>query len=607
MPILASIFTDGMVLQCDRPLPVWGHAVPGSVVRVGLAGAVAEAAAATDGSFRAVLPPQPAGGPHALTVSDGGGALRLEDVLLGDVWLCVGQSNMLWPASACTGADEVLARADRAGLRLCRLPVPGSPEHGDPWRWRRAEAQAASAFSAVALICGSHLHERLGRPVGLIQAAWGGTHIEAWMARHDLLADPATRRDLERYEALVRDGIPVPDWPVSAKAGGWADPACDDRSWPVMALPGCWQDRGLHHHGVVWFRRRIAIPAAWAGQDLVLGLGSVAQSATVHAGGTVVTPGDGGTFRIPPAAVGGGTLALAVRVVSWRDGSGLCGPAAAMRLAPAGGGDGIALAGAWRWQVERREPLIDISLTGCVGHPQDAPHRLFDALIAPLCGLGLRGLLWYQGEQNAWAAGAYAPRFRQLIRDWRRRWDRDDLPVAFVQIPNVRDRTQVPGDSVWAELREAQAAALAEPATAMAVTIDLGEADIHPRDKREVGRRLAEAALSLVGDGRPAATGPRITGCRFADGVATATVEAHAPLATRDGQAVRGLAVAGADRRFHWASATIDGCVITAWSPLVPAPVALRHAWADNPDANLADAAGLPLAPWRSDAWPGLA
>ncbi|HOF88305.1 MAG TPA: sialate O-acetylesterase [Armatimonadota bacterium] len=641
---LAALFSEGMVLQRERPLPIWGWAPPGARVAVALAGARAEATAGDDGRWRATLAPLPAGGPHTLTVTAGAEALTVGDILVGEVWICSGQSNMEWPLSLARDAEAEIRAADDPGLRMFTVAKAAvyAPARDVQGAWQPCTPGTAGNFSAVGYFFARELRRRLGIPVGMINASWGGTVAEAWTSREALEADPALRGIADDYEAMMagvddvqaayrtayaaweRRALPE-DAGNSGHPRGWADPATDAADWPTMALPGNWQDRGLRHHGVVWFRLELDLPAAWAGRDLDLHLAPIDKSDITYWNNVPVggidfrehplawcTPR---AYTVPGALVTAGRNTLAVRVFSHMYASGMIGSAAQMRVKPVGApeADAIPLAGAWRYQVEQNFGLTQVSpppMPPGPGNP-NSPYALHRGMIAPLVPYALRGAIWYQGESNADRGDQYRALFPAMIADWRRQWGQGDFPFYYVQLANYMAETPEPGESRWAELREAQRLTLSCPNTGMAVIIDIGDAaDIHPTNKQDVGLRLARWALAKDYGQEVVYSGPLYRAMRVEGGAIRLFFDPGAPasspaqrLMAQDGPP-RAFQIAGADRRFVWADAVIDGDTVVVSSPRVPAPVAVRYGWANNPPCNLYNAAGLPAAPFRTDDWP---
>jgi len=398
---------------------------------------------------------------------------------------------------------------------------------------------------------------------------------------------------------------------------GWASADFDDEGWPVMPLPGIWQSRGLDFNGVVWFRKTVDIPEAWAESDLLLSLGAIDDFDHTYFNGSLVgahPKGTPGAYQIPRlyqvsgARVQPGKNVIAVRVFDHFGEGGLLGPAAEMFLeTKAIGGGHLPLSGGWRYAVERRIPFVAPTVFRTyppapqVLMPQNAPSALFTGMIAPLVPFGLRGVIWYQGESNVDGYRDYTKRFVAMIRDWRARFQQSELPFYFTQLANYV------ASPAWPYLREAQAAALTEAATGMAVAIDIGDAnDIHPRNKQEVGRRLSLLALAhTYGNADIEATGPVFERVEFGSSTARLHFRSAKGLRARDGGDVKGFAVAGSDGVYHPASGRIDGETVIVDCAAVALPETIRYAWDDNPDADLVNAAGLPAAPFRTDQAPG--
>ncbi|KQW46225.1 MULTISPECIES: sialate O-acetylesterase [unclassified Roseateles] len=618
---LATVFGEHMVLQREQPIRLWGSATPGQTLAVQLAGQKAKAKVGADGRWAVTLPALKAGGPHELTV-DGDQRIALKDVLIGDVWLLGGQSNMEWPLSQTdTGAQEV-ASPQNAQLRHLRVPLRASfqPEVDiAPAPWVVAEAGTVADFSAIGYHFARQMQAVQGVPIGLVNTAWGGSHLETWMRRELAERDPALAAALKALPASAEDFVRqrrelvegrVKAWqPGLAWEGvdtrGWSAAADIDSDWPTLTTPGTWEGQGLADvDGVVWLRRKVELSAAQAAGGAQLHLAKVDDCDEVWLNGQKL----GGQcaydqprrYDVPANLLRAGANWIAVRVTDTGGGGGFHGDAAAMRLDTSAGT--VSLAGPWRARVEQAR--VANSPTA-----NDAPTLAHNGLIAPLNGLRLRGVLWYQGESNTGRAAAYAGDFQKLITDWRAQFGQPKLPFFFVQLASYLPLQQNrPGHGGWAELRDAQGQALKLPHTGMAVAIDVGDAaDIHPRNKRALGDRLSQLALHDLGLRAQPATGPQLLKAevrgdqmwlRFkhtAGGLRT----------TKAAEALRGFALAGADRRFVPATARIEGDAVVLSSPAVKAPQAARYAWVDNPsESNLVGNDGLPAAPLRSDDWP---
>ncbi|MCD9032795.1 beta galactosidase jelly roll domain-containing protein [Luteimonas sp. Y-2-2-4F] len=605
-----------MVLQRERPLPVWGWSEPGVSVHVRIAGQEVTAAAAADGRWRVELAALRAGGPHRLVVDDGRDPVAFDDVLVGDVWLASGQSNMEWPIAKSSDAQAVIASATDPAIRHFKVPRSwaGAPQRQlEDGRWVASSPAAAGDFSAVAHAFARELRAATGVPIGIVDSTWGGSTIEAWTDAATQGLDPAgidarahalreadaralaqTRRNLARWPALPADDA------------GWQAPDADTSDWVEIATPALWEGAGWNGlDGVAWYRATFTLDADETQAGVVLGVGRIDDSDVTWVNGHQV----GATsmqyalprrYAVPASALRAGVNHVAVRVEDFGGGGGLHGEPGEVFVQPQRGAP-RALDGGWRFRVaQARVALVD--------DKNQHPALLYNAMIHPLQPYALRGVIWYQGESNANTvaqARRYRAQFPALIGQWRRQWDAPALPFLWVQLASFSSGADRGDESPWAVLRESQSAALALPATAQVVAIDIGDArDIHPRDKRSVGHRLALAARPVAYGEAVAWRGPAFAGVSFADHAATVTFAGEAPAARSGGRELRGFAVAGRDRVFHPAQAWIHGETVVARSPDVPEPVAVRYAWRDEAGhADLVGATGLPASPFRSDDW----
>ncbi len=647
---LPRLFTNGMVVQQNQPIPVWGWSKPQHNVVVMLGAMAAETQADAKGMWMVRLPALKAAdhlGTSLVLTVEGDETVHVKDVLVGEVWVCSGQSNMEWPLRQAEDAKRELAKAKAPALRLFTVAKSTASRPKDDVqsdaRWERCTPQTAADFSAVAYYFARDLQAATGLPVGLIHASWGGTLAEAWTSRAALAAETALRPILERVEqmgtpheagspAYLRQMKAWEDKAYHKDPGnkgvkkGWHLPDFDDRAWSTMDLPRSWESTGLDIDGAVWFRKVVELPKEWKGKPLTLSLGPIDDFDTTYVNGVEVggigaeTPdayAKPRVYPVPGKLVRAGANLIAVRVFDRFGQGGLVGEPAQLQLAPAKrkaaagaakrtSAKPLKLAGDWRFQVELRlEPKRQLPPQPLHAGHQNFPASLNNAMIQPLVPYGIRGVLWYQGESNVERGEQYRTLLPALIRDWRMAWGQGDFHVGVAQLANHRERCLVPSDSQWAELREAQALAGALKHVGVVTTIDLGDAhDIHPRNKRDVGRRLSLWARATIYGERLAWSGPRYA-AHALDGKALRVSFTHADggLASRDGGALVGFAIAGTDKRFIWADARIDGEQVVVSSARVAAPVAVRYAWADNPACNLVNGAGLPALPFRSDEW----
>ena len=619
---LPRLFGDGMVLQRQARLPVWGWSAPGRTVTVALDGAARSATAKASGAWRVTLPPQPAGGPHRLVVRSGSDSVVVRDVLVGDVWVASGQSNMEFAlAGARNGAAEIAAANDR---RIRHFKVPTSfaraPEADlAGGSWAAADSQHVGSFSAVAYFFARDLRKAIDVPIGIINTTWGGSRIEAWMSRGALGLDSARwaatwaeeeesqRRFVARLRAKIGD-IPTTDRGLVGGRAVWADPALDDATWQPIAVPALWETQGYDGlDGIAWYRTAFDLTADEAARGVRLGLGAIDDADITWVNGVEVGRTNNYSlprvYDVPARALHAGRNVVAVRVEDGGGGGGIWGDSAGVFLDV--GGTHRRLGGGWKFRVGAT------SLQPDGQHINKIPTVLYNKMVHPLLGFPIKGVLWYQGESNADSAAdarKYAALFKTMITSWRREWGSGEFPFLWVQLANfMAADSQPPAQSAWAILRDAQTAALALPKTAQAVIIDIGEAqDIHPKNKHDVGARLALGARH-VAYGQPVEhVGPthRSHVVRGREIVVRFDHAGGGLVSHAAGGAVGGFAIAGADRRFVWADARIEGNTVVVSSPQVVSPVAVRYAWGNNPTrASLYSRDGLPAVPFRTDAW----
>lgn len=630
-PFLHPLFTDHMVLQRGVRFPVWGWAAPGSRVTVEFRGKEETAVADAAGKWVAKLGPFDAGGPFALTVK-GAQTLTLTDVLVGDVWLASGQSNMEMGITQVNNPEEEVAHADFPRMRLFQVPkvAATTPRATVNARWlvctpKNIVEGGWGGFSAVAYFFGRRLHKELNVPVGLIHTSWGGTAAEGWISAEKLSTMPEfvpALNDLEKAWADSKmppenfDGALAEWWskndPGSAAKPMWSEPVFDSSAWKKMRLPQYWEDAGLPgFDGVVWFRRTFELPAEWAGKDLTLSLGPVDDVDTTFVNGVAV----GGlsqwdaprSYRVNARLLKPGVNTIAVRVLDGGVGGGIYGKPELMKIEPAGGAGAtpISLAGEWSYNASVALAEIKTQPPRQGGNDFSVPEIRYNGMIAPLVPFAVKGAIWYQGETNVGRAPQYERVMATLIRDWRERFTSGgDFPFLVVQLANFLERRDTPVDSEWARLREAQLHVSQNVKNSgLAVTIDIGDAkDIHPKNKQDVGTRLALVALANVYGRKFEYSGPTFKSMKVEGARARLSFEhAEGGLVTKDGGRLTGFAVAGEDGRFQWADATVEGDTIIVSSPEVKRPVAVRYGWADNPDCNLYNRAGLPASPFRTD------
>lgn len=647
---LPSVFGDSMVLQRDQPIPVWGQAAPNESITVSLNNTTARAQADARGVWTVSLPALEAGGPYALTVTGTGKPLTLKNVLVGDVWVCSGQSNMgmtmRGTGRGILNGEKEIAAANHPNLRLFTVmpttAVTPQDELAKHSPWSPCTPQTVLDFSATAYFFGRHVHEQEKVPVGLILTAWGGTYAEAWTSKAGLATLPGFEKRLQETEANLPklDQIEA-DYRTQAEAWEiqmdaldagvqngvalWSRPECSTADWKPVNLPFPFTmlagTKPSKLGGRIWLRRDIELPASWQGRDLVLNLGLVRETGRVWFNGTEVSRfnlvyrfWEGQTATIPGSLVKPGVNTIVVRLTDAAGMGGLFAEPATLQLvaqAPDASLKPISVAGPWLMQqglpVEKLAPRP--APPAYWPNNPNMPTVLYNAMIHPLLRVPIKGVIWYQGESNAGAAHEYRRLFPTLIQDWRRAWGMGDFPFLYVQIANFGcwlPAATEPRDCSWAELREAQLMTLSTPKTGMAVTIDIGEVDdIHPINKKDVGVRLGLAAQAVAYGRKLESSGPLYQAMKIKDGKARITFT-HAKGLTVKGGALTGFAIAGPDRKFVHAQAEVQSKEVVVWNDTVKSPVAVRYGWDFAPECNLYNAAGLPASPFRTDTWPGV-
>ncbi len=621
----APIFGDGMVLQREAPVKVWGTAASGEKVTVVFNGQTVKAKAGKDGRWTAVLKPMQAGGPYSMVVNGKESSVEYFDVLVGEVWLCSGQSNMEWQVKNSNNAAAEIAAADYPGIRCFTVARNVSPVPADEFEgsWSVCSPATVGDFTAVGYFFARDLWNELKVPIGIINSSWGGTDIETWTSAESYEALPSNVR--RNYAPMVQQSLP----PMSAaekaekrrqyEAAFASDPALSARwyenpgdasAWLTMDIPQGWSRTGLaFDDGHVWFRCDFELPDVAAGRAGTLSLGPIDDFDITWINGIEVgrtnrhdTPR---VYDIAPGILRGGKNTITVRVTDTGGDGGLYGVPADLWIKT--GDTKVSLAGEWSC----RPSIITTAYSLVDNNPNMHNSLLFNGMINPMVGYAMKGAIWYQGENNAADAYAYRTLFPTMIADWRTRWG-CDFSFYWVQLANFMAEAKVPSESAWAELREAQGMTLALPKTGQAVAIDIGEAnDIHPRNKQDVGRRLALNALAKdYGFTDVVWSGPTFSNAEAYGSnkilVSFDTYGSKLAVHNKYGY-VEGFAVAGEDRVFHWAKARIIGSGnVEVCSDEVEKPVAVRYAWSDDPEANLFNTEGLPAEPFRSDNWPGI-
>ena len=631
---LSPLFTDHSVLQRDRPVPIWGTTSPGQEVRVTFNQHEARAVADDKGHWRVELPPMPAGGPYELKVA-GPNKITMRDLMVGEVWLASGQSNMEIGLGVAKNYPQELAAADHPLLRI--FTVTRNPQ-ADPTdavqgTWVVSSPETAKDFSAVPYFFGSTLQAALHVPVGIINSSVGNTPAEAWTPLPLLDKDPRFAAIADKQIAEMRSFVGVDQigkalqaWEKQYDAAdvgntgfaeGFATGSAAAPDWKTVTLPIDGNGLGLKGAASIWIRREIVLPERTYDQPATLDLGPMREADTVYFDGVKVGEAPPGpmpfdrnaVYPVPVSLLKPGPHIIAIRVFSHQPSRLYLGSRLSNVTFPdsKGNHDGekLPLTGQWSYRPEHEGPALTVeakqSEPVTIMRSIMVGSALYNGMIHPLQDDAIRGVVWYQGENNAGRADEYPDLMKLLIGSWREQFKQPDLPFYLVQLPNF-GAPWAPG---WDNMREKQQQLVrSTPNTAMAVAIDVGESDnIHPHNKRPVGERLASLALRRVYKEPIEDTGPTYVGMKI-EGSAIRIKLADAVGLKAVGGPIRNMAIAGADKVFHPATATIDGQTLVVSSPDVPQPVAVRYARTQDPvGCNVYNSANLPMAPFRTDDW----
>ena len=618
---LPQLIGDKMVLQRDIPLKLWGWAAPSERIELKFAGHSYKARAGADSNWEVHIPPMKAGGPYTLDIR-ATNHLVVSDILIGDVWFCSGQSNMVIPMERVKEKyPEDISGADFPQIRNFFVPTMADimAVHNDlPHSvWKEANSTNVLAFGAATFFFARDLYQKYHVPIGIINSSVGGTPIQAWMSKVGFFGMPAYLVQIGNFpqeknlaESLRRTvptdrSIEHPDLGM-AGAVKWYSPEYAPIGWHPFWLPGYWADQGVKGlNGVVWFRKEIEVPAEMAGKPAKLFVGRIVDADETYLNGVKV---GNITYQYPPRRyeVPAGLLKEGknLLVVQVTNTSGKGGFVPDKRYELTDGVTHIDIRGDWQYKVGQVFPPQRVT-GGPSFSEQNEPTGLYNTMVAPAIRYGIKGFLWYQGEANSGSPHEYRKLLPALIADWRAKWKEGDIPFLFVQLPNYMEVQYSPSESQWAELREAQLDALSVPHTGMAVAIDAGEwNDVHPLDKKDVGDRLALEAERLgYGDSSVVASGPIYQSARVeGNTVVLSFTGIGSGLMAKGGGELQQFAIAGADKKFVWADARIEGDHVVVSSPDVSEPLYVRYAWADNPEgANLYNKEGLPASPFRTD------
>lgn len=608
---LPRLFSDHMVLQRDTEVRFWGWASPGEMVSISVGEIVSTTKVNKEGYWEAYFPKQEAGGPYKITVSTSSNEKTIEDVYFGDVWMAGGQSNMEWPVGAnIDNMEAEIADSDYPEIRFFKVAHDLSHDPVidlDTGEWKPASIEAVVDFSAVAWFFAKLNHFEKGVPVGIIDNNWGGTPAQAWAPAQRLLT-------VEGYEETAADILDTSvDWPTRVKENDALNEvkyqrvyddsdflkygahlnSFDDSGWENITLPN--SDPLVDF---VWLRKQFTVSSV---ENVRLSFGQPGKFTLVFINGTPVYKkiwsDDPQIIDIDKSVLKEGENIITIRTVEDWDNRSFIGKKGVFWIETESGR--VSLEGEWKFSNSIEPPMPEVI------RYEHQPGFLYNAMINPVAGYSIKGAIWYQGESNVGAYQYYNALFEAMIEEWRESWGQGDFPFLFVQLANFLQKQDEPFNSYWAGLRDAQTQTLSLSNTGMATIIDIGDADdVHPRNKQDVGYRLWQSARKVVFGEDIIHSGPMYRGHLINGNTIELSFDFIGDgFELKGSDKVLGFEIAGADKIFRWADAHIDGDKIIISSEAIANPVAVRYAWADNPDVSLYNSVGLPAVPFRTDDW----
>ena len=598
---LPRLVSDRMVLQRDVELKIWGWASPGEKVTVRFQGKHYNTETDATGSWQVLLPPQKAGGPFLLEVNE----RVIRDVLVGDVWLCSGQSNQETPIARLTEMFPEINVSNNHMIRHYKVPTQNSvgglkEDIAGNAGWHSAVASDVLNWTSLAYFFAQEAYDRYKVPVGMLVSSLGGSAIESWVSQ----------KNLKMFPELVFDKAALDSMRLAKQdkgAGKWQQKNMDDMDWATMEVPGYWRENGIHTRGTVWYRKTFSVPESMVGRHARLYMGTLVDSDSIFVNGTFV----GFTsytypprkYDIPAGVLTEGKNVITVRLTANSANGGFV---KGKNYKIVGDDAEIELTGTWKYKIGINQNEV-VKYADRLKNLNKAGSGLYSGLIYPISNYQVKGTIWYQGESNTGRPQIYASLLEALIKDWRELWNMPDMPFLLVQLPNFMEKNDSPSDSGWARIREAQLkTALNVPYTSLAVTYDVGEwNDIHPLNKKVVAQRLFLGARKLVYGEKITGSGPLYKEMKVeGDKIILTFTEIGRGLICKEGKTLRHFAIAGEDQKFVWADAVIRGNKVIVSSKIVKNPVAVRYAWSNNPeDANLCNKEGLLASPFRTDNW----
>lgn len=615
---MPGIFADHMVVQRNERICVWGWARQGDMVKIAMNGRTVKAKTGKDGRWQVWLPAMEAGGPYDMRIQTKKESVTIQDVLVGEVWICSGQSNMEFQLKGVKNADEEIRTAQNSKIRSfdVQKDMARFPQQDVKGNWTICSPQTAGNYSAVGYLFAKEIAEQLQIPVGIIHTSWGGTDIESWMSMEAIDAFPKYKRlmarlrseDIEEYLAHGKEVEAAFLDAISKEPGEreqWFLPTYQKTDWKPLHVPGLWTIDDLSGvDGVVWTNTQFYVPDSLAGRQALLSVGIIDDDDVTWVNGVKVGNTVGYDVKrryiVPENVLKAGYNELTIKITDQHGGGG-CYGSSDLYFLQIGQHVFPILNNDWKYKIAVDNEAFEYVEDG----PNAFPSRLFNAMVAPIAGYTAKGFLWYQGENNAPRAEEYYRLFPAMINDWRKQWGHQDMSFYWVQLANYMLPDDHPSVSNWATLRDAQNNTRALPHTGQAVIIDAGDAnDIHPKDKQTVGHRLALLALHYdYQKSNIACESPQPRQAIIKDGQIFITFDHVAKGLTAKSRYgyLCGFSVAGTDGRYQWVKARIENeHTVILDGQHIQNPVSVRYAWADNPDdANLYNSEGLPSTPFE--------
>ena len=618
---MPRIFSDNMVLQRNTPIPIWGNADTASLITIEFCKNTYTTHVNSLSKWMIYLPKMDAGGPYTLIIKEIKNnkiitEKQFQNVMIGDVWFASGQSNMELRLQESLNPKDEIAQAQNPNIRFFQVPhaIETIPQNDfKSGSWKQCDSTTVGDFSAVAYYFSKQIQQEQNVAIGIIESTWGGTPVEAWTSKEILTTIPELATKISQNEAanINNNSFALDkeneklffDIALNSLNGlqlHYTENSFIDTSWKTISMPKAFKEIDSSYQGILWLRKTIQIPKSMQGKDLQIHLGYPDMLYNLYFNNheickNVWNAEKKHTYTIPSQYILKNNNLITLRLAVMWGGGGLNEPADGIYLTDKS--QKISLAGDWKYIENAEQPFPIIK------NYQKYPTYMFNGMINPIIPYALKGFLWYQGEENAWKPNTYITMFPLLIQDWRQRWNQGNLPFIYVQLPNFMKRKQNPSESDWSIIREAQAKALSIPNTAMATTIDLGEWDnIHPKNKEEVAYRLALAANHVAYSKDIVYSGPMFNSMEIED----SSIRIHftntgGRLVSKGSFDVTGFSIAGADGKYYWATASIDGDDVIVESKNVSKPKSVRYAWGDNPECNLYNKEGLPAVPFRTD------